>query len=275
MAYISVIIPLFNQERYIEAAVESVLKQTCQNLEVIIVDDHSRDRSFEIASGFQQRYGQKVKVLRNRKNCGVSFSRNKGVRNAQGGYLAFLDADDIWYPTKIEKQFERLVTDPHVGLVHTGVITIADPAAQNWLASGDDKTAFTIDHWDKAFNGFCQKAGQFNGNDYFFSLLEYNGICTSSVMVRREYFNKAGGFVTELPFQVEDWLQWLKMSMISKIAPIKERLTGYRFHTESHTAKHFVKADFDFADVRKQIRRWCQSHNPRRFRELIETRDSA
>ena len=270
MAQVSVIVPLFNQGKYMRDAVESVLEQTYQNLEIIIVDDHSLDYSFEIALGFRKRYGEKVKVLRNKKNCGVSFSRNRGVRNSKGEYLAFLDADDFWFPMKVEKQFNLLKRNSQWGLIHTGVITVADESAKKWLKSGDERSVTSIDHWDRAFNSFCEKARHFSKNDYFFSLLQSNGICTSSVMVRREIFMKAGGFAIGLPFQVEDWLQWLKISMISKIAPINEKLTGYRFHTQSHTAKNFLKRDVDFSEIRKHLRQICEAHNPQLFRALLD-----
>ena len=100
-AKVSVIIPNYNYARFIGEAIESVLAQTYQPLEIIVVDDASTDDSIKVIESF----GDKVKLIR-QENGGVGKARNTGARNAGGDFLAFLDADDIWLPEKIEKQIK-------------------------------------------------------------------------------------------------------------------------------------------------------------------------
>ena len=105
---VSVIIPVYNYDRYLGEAVESVLSQTYQHLEVIIVDDGSTDQSGEIARSFDGRgvrYCQQV-------HAGIGPARNKGVELAQGDYIAFLDADDRWPLEKLERQLRAFESDP-------------------------------------------------------------------------------------------------------------------------------------------------------------------
>jgi glycosyltransferase involved in cell wall biosynthesis len=112
MKKVSVIIPVYNAEKYIAATVDSVLSQTYQNLEILIIDDGSLDRSIEIC----QKFGDsRIRIIR-QANRGLAGARNTGIRNAQGDYLAFLDADDIWLPDKLEQHVNHLDASPTVGI---------------------------------------------------------------------------------------------------------------------------------------------------------------
>lgn len=112
MKKVSVVIPTYKVEKYIAAAVQSVLAQTYKNLEVLIVDDESPDRSAEICQQFTD---PRVKIVR-QKNRGLAGARNTGIRHAQGEYLAFLDGDDIWLPEMLEKNIAHLESSPDVGV---------------------------------------------------------------------------------------------------------------------------------------------------------------
>ena len=96
MSFFTVIIPLYNKEKYIENAIESVLNQTFTDFELLIIDDFSSDKSAKIASKFAS---DKVQILTHEKNLGLSASRNTGIKNANSNYITFLDADDLWQPT--------------------------------------------------------------------------------------------------------------------------------------------------------------------------------
>ena len=100
MPFFSVIIPLYNKESYIEATVKSVLNQTFSDFEVILVDDGSTDNSLEVVKSFSD---LRIHIIENNKNKGLSASRNTGIKNAKANYIAFLDADDLWKPTFLEK----------------------------------------------------------------------------------------------------------------------------------------------------------------------------
>jgi glycosyltransferase involved in cell wall biosynthesis len=107
---VSVIIPVFNYDRYLAEAIESVLGQTYQNLEVIVVDDGSTDRSGEVAKSFA---GRGVKYC-HQVNAGIGPARNTGVELARGDFLAFLDADDRWPLEKTERQLAAFESDPEL-----------------------------------------------------------------------------------------------------------------------------------------------------------------
>jgi glycosyltransferase involved in cell wall biosynthesis len=117
---VSSIIIFLNAEKFIEEAIESVFAQTYDNWELLLVDDGSTDKSTEIARRYAQQYPAKVRYLEhdNHQNLGMSASRNKGIRHAKGEYIAFLDADDIWLPYKLEQQVAILEAQPEAAMVY-------------------------------------------------------------------------------------------------------------------------------------------------------------
>lgn len=115
---VSVIIPAYNCEHTIEAAVESVLHQTLPDFEMILIDDGSTDSTGDLLELLRHK-DARISVLHNEKNCGVSFSRNRGVDLAKGEWIAFLDSDDLWKPEKLEKQMQ-LLRDKKADIVYTG-----------------------------------------------------------------------------------------------------------------------------------------------------------
>ena len=116
MPTVSVVVPAYNHARYLPEALDSVLAQTLAPQQVVVVDDGSTDATPEVLAA----YAGRVTVLRQR-NAGVSAARNAGIAHAEGDLVAFLDADDVWLPGKLERQVERFVREPGLGLVHCGV----------------------------------------------------------------------------------------------------------------------------------------------------------
>lgn len=98
---VSIIMPCYNAEKFISFSIESVLKQTYRNWELIIVDDYSSDKSVELVRQFND---SRIKLFINEENLGAALSRNKALKEAKGKWIAFLDADDIWLETKLEEQ---------------------------------------------------------------------------------------------------------------------------------------------------------------------------
>ena len=103
---VSIIMPAYNSEKYIKDSIESVFKQTYSNWELIVVDDCSTDKTIEVIKSFND---SRIKLFVNETNSGAAISRNKALRGATGKWIAFLDSDDIWLPTKLEEQLQFMV----------------------------------------------------------------------------------------------------------------------------------------------------------------------
>lgn len=108
-ALVSIITPLYNSEAFIAETIQSVLNQTYPNWELILIDDCSTDNTINIVNNFILKH-KNIKLIKNKKNQGAAISRNKGVLAAKGDYIAFLDADDLWKPEKLEKQITFMQT---------------------------------------------------------------------------------------------------------------------------------------------------------------------
>lgn len=214
MSKVSVVIPAYNSMTYLPETVESILRQTFTEFEVLIIDDGSSDNIVQWSS---QQLDPRIKLI-SQKNQGVSVARNTGIAHAQGQYIAFLDADDLWETTKLEKQVHCLENNPTVGLVHT------------WMALIDGKgkpTGRVI-------------ASQAEG-DVWKQLVEKNTVACSSVMARSCCFQTVGVFLPrreEYPVDVEDWEMWIRIAARYRFAVIKHPLMLYRQYPNS-TSKNW------------------------------------
>ena len=205
---VSVVIPAFNAVAYLPAAVESVLKQTFIDVEVLIVDDGSTDG---IGQWTAQIADPRVQLV-SQQNQGVSAARNTGITRARGEYVAFLDADDLWDPTKLEKQVRHLDGDPAVGLVYT------------WTALVDERGNPT----GRVFTS------QVEGNVWEQIVVDDMISNGSSPMVRRSCFETVGMFDTNLAI-AEDYDMWTRIAARYQFAVVKEVLTFYRRHSDNTT----------------------------------------
>lgn len=269
MPGVSVIVSLYNHGRYLSQCVQSVREQSHPDLEVVIVDDASTDGGLDVAHDLQRQDPERVKVYANPRNLGVSRTRNFGVYKSSGPLLAFLDADDYWRPDKLEQQVRAFCEDPALGVCHSSVSIDCDAQSARWLAENRGMDQDALVRWGGSFDAFCREAVSFNQLDYFRRLLVSNNICLSSVMVRRDVFKQARGFLDGERCQSEDWLLWLKLSMITRFRALPEQLAVYRFHHESHTARVFMGEDFDFQEVRSEIVRAARAFDPVLFDALF------
>lgn len=119
---VSCIVPVHNGERFLKEAVDSIFAQTHRPIEVIVVDDGSTDGTPEVALS----YGARVKCVR-QDNAGPAAARNRGVEEARGEFIAFLDSDDTWMPTKIAGQVERFASDPGLGICLCHIRNVWEP----------------------------------------------------------------------------------------------------------------------------------------------------
>lgn len=180
MAFFSVIIPLYNKENYIENTLKSVLRQSYDDFEIIIVDDCSTDGSRNRAEFF---VSSKVKIIFHEYNKGLSASRNTGIENSNSNFLVFLDADDIWNDDFLKKIFELTQKFPQAHLFATNYTevysdTIKVKPASNLSIFADDGII----------------------SNFFESNLHQNIYCPSSICVKKEVFKKIGGYNIKITY---------------------------------------------------------------------------
>jgi glycosyltransferase involved in cell wall biosynthesis len=203
MPKVTVIIPAYNAMTYLPETLDSVLKQTFADFEVLIVNDGSSDRIVSWASEITD---SRVKLI-SQENQGLSAARNTGIVHAQGEYVAFLDADDLWEPTKLGKQVHCLDSKPEVGLVYTWTLLVD----QQGRSTGTVTASHTEGNvWEKLLLGDVIGSG-------------------SSAMIRQICFETVGLFDTELS-SIEDCDMWVRIAACYPLAVIKEVLVYYRQH---------------------------------------------
>jgi glycosyltransferase involved in cell wall biosynthesis len=213
---ISVILACYNTERYIGAAVKSILAQTFRDFEFIIIDDGSTDRSAEILKQLATE-DSRIKLV-SRPNKGLTKSLNEGLSLAIAPLVARMDADDLSLPTRFEKQFEYLNTNPECVCVGSRV-TLIDPY---------DSPINTTDH-------------KLTHDEIDADLLKGIGwsIVHPAAMMRTEAVRRGGGYQEQFKTS-QDLDLWLRLAEIGKLANLPEALVQYRQHFESVA---FTKAD--------------------------------
>jgi glycosyltransferase involved in cell wall biosynthesis len=199
---VSVIIPTYNRADLLPRALNSVLQQTFVDFEVLVVDDGSTDKTAALMAKYQER-DDRVRYLDQPQNAGVSAARNRGLREARGVFMAFLDSDDEWLPYKLERQvalFQRL--SERVGLIYGGVENVGP---------GGERNIHTPRH----------------RGDIRSTLLERNVIHgTSGVTLRRATVERVGFFDEGIP-AVEDYDYWLRVAKEYEVDFISEPLIRY------------------------------------------------
>ncbi len=200
---VSVVMPVYNGEKYIQDAINSILNQTFADFELLIIDDGSTDGSVSVVKSYQD---PRIKLIKNKRNLGLSETRNRGIKESQSEYIAWLDCDDISTPTRLEKQVNFLENNLEIGLCGT------------WIRKFGDKNIevrYPLEH------------------DLLRSLLFFkNPIATSSVLVRRNIIQNNNLFFNSAFDPAEDYHFWERLSRNTKIANIPEFLTLHRIHHE-------------------------------------------
>jgi glycosyltransferase involved in cell wall biosynthesis len=213
---VSVIIPAFNAAPTIGRALDSVRAQTGVGAEVLIIDDASADNTVEVVKQLIRR-DENIRLIRMPKNGGASAARNAGIREARGRYLAFLDADDIWLPGKLLKQFAAIEADPDVTLV-------------------------TCNSQMTSAAGVPLKEGHVNrppvaGKDAWKTLLVYNFLPTPTILTHTDMVRELGGFDEALAVG-EDLDLWIKLAVRGKVAVLPEILINYYDMNNSLMKRH-------------------------------------
>ena len=121
---VSVVMPVYNTAKYVQAAIDSVLTQTFRNFELLIIDDAGSDESIALCRAYDD---PRIRII-SQSNRGLAGARNTGIRNAKGQFIALLDSDDLWEPQKLERHVEHLRSAPHVGISYAASKLIDDDA---------------------------------------------------------------------------------------------------------------------------------------------------
>lgn len=202
---VSVIVPTYNRATLIARALRSVLAQTYQNIEVIVVDDASSDTTTEVVASLQD---GRIKYIRHDANRGGAAARNTGISAASGSFIAFQDSDDEWVSDKLEKQVRVLLAAPaKVGVVYCGF----------WKVTPQERSYIPSDVPLKA--GYIYPA-----------LVDGNFIGMPTVVVRAECLDAVGGFDESLP-RLQDWELFIRLSRRFEFSFIDEPLVT-AYHTE-------------------------------------------
>lgn len=207
---VSIIIPAYNAESFIQETLFSIVQQTYQKIEIIVVDDGSKDNTNNLIKSFALS-DSRITVM-SQSNSGVSAARNLGIEKSKGEFIAFIDADDIYSPCAIEKLTSTMLqADDSVGVVY------------GWTARIDEKTSLT--------GKFTTP--QSSGNIY--QEILRNDFVASATLVRKKCIDRVGNFNCSMRFGCEDWDFYLRLSEHYLYKAIPEFIYGYREVYDSTT----------------------------------------
>lgn len=234
MPKVSVVMAVYNGERYVKQTIDSILRQTFKDFEFIIVDDGSYDGTSKIL----KTYNDPKIYVHKQENQGLSKSLNTGIKLARGEYIARIDADDIAFPTRLEQQVKFLDEHPKVGLLGTA--------------------CYLIDSSGKILTKFVMPT---NDENIRKAMIKYNPIFHPTVIMRKDAIEKAG-YYDETFKNGLDYDLWFKIAKIYKIANLKDPLILRREHNKSLSAREREQVSERIRILIKVVREgtyppWC------------------
>jgi len=246
---VSVIVTYFNAVKYLEEAIQSVIGQTYDNWELILIDDGSTDDSISIASKYSDSFPYKIFIYHHpdNRNKGISASRNLGIEKAKGVYITFLDSDDIYLNDKLDAQIKLISQYQHVGIVFS--------ATKYWYS------------WNKLENDredFVQTletpTGIYPPGKLFkYILLKKAAVpCMGGVIVKRELLNSFNGFEEEFKGMYEDQVFYTKASLNSYVFVDNNFYDLYRQHKESCCS--VAEENNSVIEARKKYLNWLKDY---------------
>jgi len=206
---VSVIVPCYNHEKYVEQTIESIVNQTYKNIELIVLDDGSKDSSPKILEKLSQKYHFHFE---HQQNMGLTATLNKALKLVQGKYICIIASDDYWPLHKIETQVQFMEQNPQYAMSYGKMISI-------------DTNSVIMDYMDYQ---------NISGN-IFETIFISNIISAPTVMMRSDVINKVGGYDESLP--IEDLYMWLKIAELHPIGFIDDYLAFYRLHSDNTCTK--------------------------------------
>lgn len=212
---ISVVVPLYNKEKSIEATLQSVLAQTYTDYELIVVDDGSTDNSLNVVrKRISELENERIRVI-HKENGGVSSARNRGIKEAKGEYIALLDGDDLWEPTFLEEQVKLIHDFPDAGMWGVNTAFIKYGKCWKWQQGMGD-----------GYRGYVENYFGTSHNDLF---------CSSSVVIRKDVFEKVGYFDERISSS-EDLDMWYRIILKYPVVFYDKVLVYYNQDAENRVA---------------------------------------
>jgi glycosyltransferase involved in cell wall biosynthesis len=209
---VSILMPVFNAGKFINKAVASILNQTLQDFQLIIIDDASTDGTYELIQAFSD---SRIQLVRKTKNTGYVDSLNMGLALTTGKYIARMDGDDISLPHRLEKQIDILESDESLGI-----------CGSNYQVIDEEGTLNPQKNWPG------------NSLPAFWELLWENPIAHPTVVMRTEVLRQYGFQYNTEKHPAEDYDLWCRMSLVTKIYRMDEVLLYYRVHSNSQFQKN-------------------------------------
>jgi glycosyltransferase involved in cell wall biosynthesis len=212
---VTVLMPVYNAEKFLDEAIRSILNQTFTDFEFLIIDDGSEDRSIEIVESYDD---PRIRLIRNDSNFGITSTLNRGIDLARGHFIARMDADDISYPERLEKQTKYLTENPDCALLST---------------------------WAREISEFGEplRIGGWKSRHYYYYLIFRCVMYHPTVMFRRDAVITVGKYA--LPYS-EDYELWNRIARKFKIASLEEVLLDYRL-TETSLSRHTKREEYEQA----------------------------
>jgi len=217
---VSVVIPSYNAAKTITRAIRSALEQDYEPLEVIVADDCSTDSTQDVVRNIRD---HRVNLVPSSANRGAAGARNRGIRRATGNYVAFLDADDLWHPSKISTQVRMIEDNPKTTLVTCDCVFFD--------GSGNPRGTF------------YQRRPPVAGANAWRVLLAYNFVQTSTVLVRKNDLEELGGFSEVLPTG-EDQDLWIRLAARGEVEIVAKTLV-HVFDQPGSLAKRYQRREGD------------------------------
>ena len=229
---VSILMPVFNQQDYIEESILSVIDQTFSNWELVISDDCSSDNTFEIALNYQSRYPHKIKVFRNNVNVGITKNCNIALRECKGKYISFFSGDDIFHKDKIRKQYDVMESNKSIFLCFHDVKVFDSDTNEKLYVWNKDKDVINYSSVHKFAEDLIEN-GTFN-------------LCSISCFMR----NRKSFSYDERLYTLSDTMFYIDACMseveTSYVFYINEVLASYRKHKNSITANYNVYRHEEF-----------------------------
>ena len=243
VADISVVIPTYNRCVLLKRAISSALNQTIRSKKIIVVDNGSTDKTYEMISSL---FPQITYIYENRR--GVSIARNKGIKNCHSSWIAFLDSDDVWEPQKLEKQlFFTNNINKKFRLIHTNEIWYKNDKFQNQ-----------------------SRKHQKSGGDIFQKSLEFCCISPSSAFIKKEVFDDYGFFDESLEV-CEDYDMWIRITAKEEVGFLdKPFVKKYGGHDDQLSKKYWGMDRFRIKSLEKNlINNWFTSEQKKSVLKIL------